>query len=59
VQGADDFEAIGFSELLEQGAIVVVEWAQRIAPLLPANRISIVIEPIDERRRQINVTMPG
>ncbi|HEX4795010.1 MAG TPA: tRNA (adenosine(37)-N6)-threonylcarbamoyltransferase complex ATPase subunit type 1 TsaE [Humisphaera sp.] len=59
VQGADDFEAIGFGELLEQRGVVVVEWAQRIAELLPANRISIVIDPIDERRRQIQVTLPG
>src|SRR5580704_1858043 len=31
VGGADDFESIGFSELLEQGGIVVVEWADRVA----------------------------
>jgi len=59
VQGADDFEAIGFGELLEQGGIVVVEWAQRIVELLPLSRISITIEPIDERRRQIQVTFPS
>ena len=32
VGGADDFEGIGFSELLEQGGVVVVEWASRAWP---------------------------
>src|SRR5204862_2781282 len=36
VTGSEDFESIGFAELLDQGGIVVVEWAQRVAPLLPA-----------------------
>ena len=30
VGGADDFEAIGFGELLGQGGVVVVEWAGRV-----------------------------
>ena len=29
VGGADDFEAIGFTELLAEGGVVVVEWADR------------------------------
>ena len=28
VRGAEDFEAIGFSELLQQQGIVIVEWAE-------------------------------
>src|SRR5687767_15821389 len=38
VGGADDFESIGFTELLEQGGVVVVEWAGRVEDLLPAER---------------------
>lgn len=56
VHGAADFEAIGFSELLEQpDSIVAVEWADRIAPLLPARRIEIAIESTDESHRVIRV----
>ena len=29
--GGEDFEAIGFTELLEQGGVVVVEWPSRVA----------------------------
>src|SRR5436305_14961352 len=30
VSGSEDFEAIGFIELLEQGGVVAVEWPERI-----------------------------
>ena len=47
VHGADDFAAIGFNELLEQDdAIVVVEWPERVAELLPGDRtVHVTIAP--------------
>ena len=57
VGGADDFEAIGFPELLDQpDAIVVVEWADRVSSLLPSKRIDIHIEPVAEGRRRIEIS---
>lgn len=53
VGGPDDFEGIGFSELLEQGGVVVVEWASRVAELLPENRIEIEIRTIGAHDREI------
>ena len=35
VAGPEDFEAIGFNELLEQNALTIVEWPSRIQSLLP------------------------
>ncbi len=57
VHGADDFEAIGFDELLEQDdAVVVVEWADRVRELLPPDRtLHVWVTPVDERRREIVV----
>ena len=55
VAGPEDFELIGFTELLEQGGVVVVEWAKRIESLLPANRISVNIESIGESERRIEI----
>jgi tRNA threonylcarbamoyladenosine biosynthesis protein TsaE len=55
VQGADDFEAIGFAELLEQGGVVVVEWAERVEPLLPASRINVRITSTGLTTREIRV----
>jgi len=51
-----DFESVGFTELLEQGGIVVVEWASRIAELLPKNTIHIQLETIDETTRRITIS---
>jgi len=51
--GPADFEAIGFPELLEQNSIVVVEWAARIAALLPPGRIDVCFEAVGPRLRRI------
>ena len=61
VHGADDFEAIGFGELLEQGhGLVVVEWADRVRDLLPPGRtVHVRITPVGEGRRSIEVSRAG
>ena len=56
VSGPEDFEAIGFSELLDQGGIVVVEWAERILDVLPPDRIDVRIQPTGESSREIEIT---
>jgi tRNA threonylcarbamoyladenosine biosynthesis protein TsaE len=55
VGGAEDFEAIGFTELLDQNGVVVVEWAERIKDLLPEDRIDVSIEPLGNHRRRIEM----
>jgi len=56
VGGADDFEAIGFAELLEQRGVVVVEWAERVHDLLPKSVIRVKIEAVGETERRIEVS---
>ncbi|HEV2295859.1 MAG TPA: tRNA (adenosine(37)-N6)-threonylcarbamoyltransferase complex ATPase subunit type 1 TsaE [Tepidisphaeraceae bacterium] len=58
VRGADDLESIGFSELLEQRGVVVVEWADRVTSLLPSDTIHVTITTLDESRRAIETTRP-
>jgi tRNA threonylcarbamoyladenosine biosynthesis protein TsaE len=59
VGGADDFDAIGFPELLEQnGVVVVVEWAERVRELLPPRTIEVRITPTDQGSRQIEIEHP-
>jgi tRNA threonylcarbamoyladenosine biosynthesis protein TsaE len=53
--GADDLEAVGFLELLDQKGLVVVEWASRIADLLPAETIRVQLAATGPRRRQIEI----
>jgi tRNA threonylcarbamoyladenosine biosynthesis protein TsaE len=58
VGGADDFEAIGFSELLTQGGVVVVEWAERVADLLPADCTHVRIAALGVSERRIEIDTP-
>jgi tRNA threonylcarbamoyladenosine biosynthesis protein TsaE len=57
VSGAEDFEAIGFAELLEQlDGVVVVEWADRVKELLPdRKRWGILIETLSPQVRRIRM----
>ncbi|MGA2232908.1 MAG: tRNA (adenosine(37)-N6)-threonylcarbamoyltransferase complex ATPase subunit type 1 TsaE [Tepidisphaeraceae bacterium] len=55
VGGAEDFEAIGFEELLEQGGIIAVEWADRVKSLLPQKRIEVNLEAAGESARVIRI----
>ncbi|MBA2708879.1 MAG: tRNA (adenosine(37)-N6)-threonylcarbamoyltransferase complex ATPase subunit type 1 TsaE [Gemmatimonadaceae bacterium] len=56
LSGPDDFESIGFAELLEQpGAVIVVEWPTRVAPLLPPLTIHIHIDSTGPNRRTIQI----
>jgi tRNA threonylcarbamoyladenosine biosynthesis protein TsaE len=55
VGGSDDFEGIGFSELLEQNGLVVVEWASRVRELMPERRMDIRLTTTGESSRRIEV----
>jgi tRNA threonylcarbamoyladenosine biosynthesis protein TsaE len=54
-----DLEAIGFSELLQQGQVVVVEWASRAVALLPDRRIEIKMDVLSESSRRIAIRRIG
>ena len=53
--GPDDLEAVGFAELLEQGGVVVVEWASRITELLPPGYVDVHLEAVGEESRAITI----
>jgi tRNA threonylcarbamoyladenosine biosynthesis protein TsaE len=55
MSGPEDFESIGFSELLEQGGVVVIEWASRVKKSLSGQRIDVRIESVGENRRTIEI----
>jgi len=56
--GADDFEAIGFVELLDQQGVVAVEWPQRVQRLLPAGVWQVHLSAIGESARRIEIISP-
>jgi len=53
--GSDDLENLGFAELLQQGAIVVIEWASKVRSLLPAGRVEVTIAHVAQEQREICV----
>jgi tRNA threonylcarbamoyladenosine biosynthesis protein TsaE len=55
VHGGEDFESIGFSELLEQKGVVIVEWASRVTSILPPKRNNVTIEVMGETERKIMI----
>ena len=55
VSSPDELEAIGFSELLAQGGVVIVEWAERIGSLLPKENLSVRLTATGARTRRIDV----
>jgi tRNA threonylcarbamoyladenosine biosynthesis protein TsaE len=55
VTGPEDFEAIGFAELLEQNGIVAVEWPSRVRDLLPAGVSAIRLRAMGETTRRIEI----
>lgn len=55
VSGADDLEAIGFTELLGQGGVVVVEWADRVADLLPAGVLTVRLTSTGNKSRAVEL----
>ena len=60
VHGPDDFDAIGFSELLEQdNGVVVIEWPERVDTLLPSERIDVFIETLSPHTRRIRIGLPA
>jgi tRNA threonylcarbamoyladenosine biosynthesis protein TsaE len=61
VSGGEDFEAIGFTELLddpEGPGLVAVEWPQRVSSIIPASCVRIRIETLDARQRRILIHRP-
>jgi tRNA threonylcarbamoyladenosine biosynthesis protein TsaE len=57
----DEFLALGPDEYFGAGGITLIEWADRVADLLPAERLEIIIEvgPNESRRFTVRGTTPG
>ena len=59
VAGEQEMEDIGFQELLAQEGIVVVEWASRVAALLPRGHIQVHLRAVGESAREIRIGRNG
>jgi tRNA threonylcarbamoyladenosine biosynthesis protein TsaE len=57
--GGDDFDAIGFDELLTQHGVVVVEWPSKVESALPASRVEVTLDRTGETSRSIRIGRSG
>jgi tRNA threonylcarbamoyladenosine biosynthesis protein TsaE len=55
IRGQEEFEGIGFGEILEEGGVVVVEWAQKVEGLLPRERIEVRFTVVGRRDRAVEI----
>ncbi|MFQ5428738.1 MAG: tRNA (adenosine(37)-N6)-threonylcarbamoyltransferase complex ATPase subunit type 1 TsaE [Phycisphaerae bacterium] len=53
LSGPAELSALGFEEFCDGGAVVVVEWADRVAGLLPDRTVWITLSPTGETRRRL------
>jgi tRNA threonylcarbamoyladenosine biosynthesis protein TsaE len=58
LRSVEDLLAIGFEEFAGRGA-VVIEWADKVAPILPADRLEIHIVPTGETSRRLVLSARG
>lgn len=56
---AEELVDIDFYETLESDGVTAIEWADRFPGELPADRLDVVIDVVDESRRALHVCGTG
>ena len=51
----EELADIGYEEIFEPDGVCVIEWAERAEGLLPARRVDILFEHVDEFTRRLTV----
>ena len=59
LSGQEDLLDLGCEELFEPDGVCAVEWAERAASLLPAKRVDVLLEHVNETTRRITVIDRG
>ena len=55
LNGYSEFEDLGYEEYFSRGGVVVIEWAEKIAPILPVGTFFVSFEYVDENIRKIKI----
>jgi len=59
LKNAHEFADLGVWEYFEGDGVTLIEWADRVADVLPADHLEIVIHPIDIDQRQFVLSAQG
>ncbi len=57
--GVDELAALGFEEMTRSGGVVAVEWADRVAALLPEDHLAVHFDHTGESSRHITLRAFG
>lgn len=55
----EDVWSVGLEEVLEADGAVMIEWPERVLPLLPEDRLWIELSYQDETRRRVHLSASG
>ncbi len=58
LESFQEFEDLGVADYWNAGGVCLVEWADRVRALLPADTWEIRIEPIGPTRRRVQIAFP-
>ncbi len=59
LNSADEALALGFADLLDDAAPLVVEWPERILAALPPERLHVTLTWVDEMKRRLTLEAHG
>ncbi|HEV8004238.1 MAG TPA: tRNA (adenosine(37)-N6)-threonylcarbamoyltransferase complex ATPase subunit type 1 TsaE [Planctomycetaceae bacterium] len=59
LRSVDEFLDLGVDEMFQSGGVFLIEWAERVTPVLPADRLQIEIEVTGETARTFRFTALG
>ncbi len=59
LRDVDDAWALGLDDYLYGDGVTVIEWADRVAPLLPDERLWIRLDPVNGDSRRVSLTATG
>ena len=58
LNGYSDLEDLGYEEYFAGKGVVVIEWAEKIAQIIPETAIFVNFEYVDENKRKITIKGP-
>ena len=59
IERLDDVEGLGVPSLFDRESITVVEWAERLGPLLPPDAVRVHIDGVGDEPRRITIDAPS
>ena len=59
LENSADIATVGLEEILDDGGAIMIEWPERIEPLLPEERLWVAMRYVSETRRGLRITANG